>query len=117
MHEFTVAVRKEHPITAGLKAFTHGRDELYQNSLLLPGSEVLATAYSDKAKDPKNTGKDEPVVWVASYGKGRVCENVLGHDVEAMKGEGFQALLIRGVEWAATGDTSYPVPAELKGEK
>lgn len=117
MHEFTVTVRKKHPITDGIKEFKHGRDELYQNSLMLPGSEVLATAYSDKAKDPKNTDKHEPVVWVASYGKGRVCENVLGHDIEAMKGEGFQTLLIRGVEWAATGEASHPVPASLKGGK
>jgi type 1 glutamine amidotransferase len=118
MHEFTVTMRnKEHPITAGLKEFKHGRDELYQNSVMLPDSVVLATAYSDKDKDPKNTGKHEPVVWVATYGKGRVCENVLGHDVEAMKGEGFQALLIRGVEWAATGEVFYKLPAGLKGEK
>ena len=117
MHEFTVTVRKEHPITAGLKEFKHGRDELYQNSLMLPGSEVLATAYSDPTKDPKNTGKHEPVLWVAKYGKGRVVENVLGHDVEAMKGEAFQTLLIRGVEWAATGEVSYPLPAGLKGGK
>jgi uncharacterized protein len=117
MHEFTVTVRKDHPITHGLKEFKHGRDELYQNSLILPGSEVLVTAYSDASKDPKNTGKDEPVVWVANYGTGRVCNIVLGHDVEAMHGAGFQTLMIRAVEWAATGDTSYPVPAELKGEK
>jgi len=117
MHEFTVTARKEHPITAGIKEFKHGRDELYQNSVMLPDSEVLATAYSDKNIDPKNTGKHEPVVWVASYGKGRVVENVLGHDVEAMKSAGFQALLIRGVEWAATGETFYKLPDELKGGK
>jgi type 1 glutamine amidotransferase len=117
MHEFTVSVRKEHPVTRGIKEFKHGRDELYQNSLLTPGSEVLVTAYSDKAKDPKNTDKHEPMVWVSAYGKGRVCNNVLGHDVEAMKSAGFKALLIRCVEWAATGETHYPVPAELKGEK
>ena len=118
MHQFTVTVRKEHPVTRGLKEFKHGRDELYQNSLMLPGSEVLATAYSDRSKDPKNTGKHEPVVWVAKYGKGRVFANVLGHDVEAMKSStGFKALLVRGVEWAATGDASFPLPAELKGGK
>ena len=116
MHEFTVTVRKKHPITEGIHEFKHGRDELYQNSVMLPGNEVLATAYSDKAKDPKNTGKQEPVVWVATYGTGRVCENVLGHDVEAMKGVGFQTLLIRGVEWAATGEVFYPVPASLAGK-
>jgi type 1 glutamine amidotransferase len=112
MHEFTVTVRKpEHPITQGVKDFKHGRDELYQNSLILPGSEVLVTAYSDAAKDPKNTGKDEPMVWVATYGKGRVCNNALGHDVEAMKSSaGFQVLLVRGVEWAAFGEAFTTAP-------
>jgi type 1 glutamine amidotransferase len=116
MHEFTVTVRKQHPITEGIMEFKHGRDELYQNSLMLPGSQVLVTAYSDSAIDPKNTGKHEPMVWVAMYGKGRVCANVMGHDVEAMQGEGFQTLLIRGVEWAATGKATWPVPASLKGK-
>ena len=48
---------------------------------MLPGSVVLATAYSDPNK-PRGTGKDEPVIWVNTYGKGRVYDNVLGHDVE-----------------------------------
>jgi type 1 glutamine amidotransferase len=102
-HVFTVTIRKaDHPITKGMPAeFTHANDELYQNSVMLPGSVVLATAFSDNSSDAKNSGKDEPVVWVARYGKGRVCENVLGHDVAAMKSDGFQKLLIRGVEWCA----------------
>jgi type 1 glutamine amidotransferase len=104
MHVFKLTPRKKHPITEGMEELDHGRDELYQNSVMLPGSEVLVTAFSDKKKDPKNTDKHEPIVWVAKYGKGRVVNNVLGHDVEAMKGsKGFQTLLIRGVEWAATG--------------
>jgi uncharacterized protein len=115
-HVFTVTVRKpDHPITKGMPAeFVHSNDELYQNSVMFPDSVVLATAYSDPAKDPKNTGKHEPVVWVATYGKGRVCENVLGHDVDAMQDLGFQTLLIRGAEWAATGEVRSPVPAGLK---
>src|SRR5262245_8362332 len=48
MHEFTVSARKEHPITKGISEFKHGRDELYQNSVILPGSTVLATALSVK---------------------------------------------------------------------
>ncbi len=116
-HQFTVTVRKEHPITAGIKEFRHNVDELYQNSVMLPGSETLATAYSDKSLDPKNTGRDEPVVWVNHYGQGRVVENVLGHDVNAMKDPYFQVLLIRGVEWAATGKATYPLPDGLKSEK
>ncbi|MCS7017096.1 MAG: ThuA domain-containing protein [Gemmatales bacterium] len=109
MHVFVVTVRKEHPITRGIKEFTHGRDELYQNSVIPPGVEILATAYSDKNKDPKNTGLHEPMIWVGHYGKGRVYHNVLGHDVEAMKSSRqFQILFIRGVEWAATGEAYYP---------
>jgi hypothetical protein len=27
---------------------------------------------------------------------------------------GFQTLLIRGVEWAATGEAHYSVPSELR---
>ena len=116
MHQFPVTRRnKEHPIGKDLPEFSHGRDELYQNSLIPPGSEVLYTAHSVKEKDPKNTGKHEPVVWVSTYGKGRVYHNSLGHDVEAMKSStGFAVLLIRGVEWAATGKVSCPVPAKDK---
>ncbi len=115
-HVFTVTVRKaDHPITRGMPAeFVHSNDELYQNSVMFPDSVVLATAYSDASKDPKNTGKHEPVVWVAHYGKGRVCENVLGHDVAAMQDQGFQTLLVRGVEWAATGEVRSPLPQRPK---
>ena len=31
--------------------------------MMVPGSDVLATAYSDPDK-PRGTGKDEPVIWV-----------------------------------------------------
>src|SRR5262249_2238828 len=116
-HEFNVTIRKaDHPITKGMPAeFAHSNDELYANSVMFPDSMVLATAFSDKKLDPKNTDKHEPVVWVASYGKGSVCENVLGHDVAAMKGSiGFQTLLIRCVEWAATGDVKTAAPDNLK---
>ncbi len=114
-HVFTVTTRNfDHPITKGMPTeFKHSLDELYQNSVMFPESTVLCTAYSDKSIDPKNTGKQEPIVWVATYGKGRVCENVLGHDLEAMQGSGFQTLMIRCVEWTATGKVQSPVPAEL----
>jgi type 1 glutamine amidotransferase len=113
MHEFAVRAVAEHPITGGITEFRHGRDELYQNSLVPENSQVLVTAYSDPTVDPKNTGKDEPMVWVASFGKGRVCQNALGHDVEAMQSLGFQTLMIRCVEWAATGEVFYAVPEGL----
>lgn len=117
-HEYDVTVIKDvdHPITKGLAGtYPHSNDELYQNSLVPEGAQVLATAWSEPSKDPKNTGKHEPMVWVTTYGKGRVYHNALGHDVPAMENSPvFQALLVRGVEWAATGDAKSKPPAELK---
>jgi type 1 glutamine amidotransferase len=109
-HEFTVKTTAEkHPISDGLpSSFNHVIDELYANSLMVPGNVVLATAFSDPAK-PKGTGKDEPVIWVNQYGKGRVYVNALGHDTNAMSDPAFQAWMVRGIEWAANGDVDSSV--------
>jgi uncharacterized protein len=112
MHNFTVKTTTEkHPISDGLaSSFDHEVDELYANSLMVPGNVVLATAFSDPAKpDVKGTGKDEPVVWVNQYGKGRVYVNALGHDTKAMSDPAFQTWMVRGIEWAATGEVDPSV--------
>ncbi|WP_435017810.1 ThuA domain-containing protein [Tundrisphaera sp. TA3] len=110
-HAFAVKkTAAEHPISAGAPAeFAHVKDELYQNCMVTPGSTVLATAYSDPAK-PKGTGKDEAVIWVNAYGKGRIFENVLGHDAATLLDPGVQTWNRRGLVWAATGD----VPSDIK---
>lgn len=95
--EFTVKIKdKKHPITQGLEDFKTA-DELYAKLSGDSKIEVLATAYSDWSK------KTEPIVFVKSYGKGRVVHNVLGHGLPSKKNASYQALLRRGVEWAATG--------------
>ncbi len=106
-HEFSVKPTDvKHPITEGLPSqFDHVKDELYQNSMLTPGSVVLLRAYSDPNK-PRGTGKDEAVAWVNQYGEGRVFNCVLGHDAAAMSDPNFQVLMRHGVEWAATGKVS-----------
>lgn len=103
-HEFTVKKTPvDHPISKGLPAeFKHVKDELYSASMRTRGSLVLATAYCDPTK-PQGTGMDEAVVWVNQYGKGRVFECVLGHDVPALKDRHVAEWLRRGTEWAATG--------------
>ncbi len=106
-HVFTVKTTDaKHPISEGMpSSFTHAKDELYQNSVMVPGSIVLATAYSDP-KLPRGTGKDEAAVWVNQYGEGRVFNTVLGHDAAALNDPNVQAWIKRGVEWAATGKVS-----------
>jgi len=89
-------VDKEHPITKGLTDFTTN-DELYAK---LQGSEdihVLIQADSDWSK------KTEPLIFVKSYGQGRVVHNAYGHDGKALKTPSVQKIIIRGTEWAATG--------------
>jgi type 1 glutamine amidotransferase len=127
-HAFAVRTRQAgHPIMQGLPdVWMHGKDELY-HGMRGPAKnmDVLCTAYS--AKDQWGSGDHEPMLWTTGYGKGRVVTSVLGHrfyderkesnPVECENGDdavhcvGYQTLLSRSVEWAATNQVTLPVPA------
>jgi hypothetical protein len=101
-HSFKVRVDKaDHPVLKGQAEFIQG-DELWNAPGVAEGCEVLASSFSDPAK-AKGTGQWEPAVVAASYGQGRCLATLLGHDAGDMKSPEFQRLLLRGVEWAATG--------------
>jgi len=116
-HEFTVVTRDvDHPVMRGLpREWMHTKDELYhgQRGPAL-NMQILATAYSDKATG--GTGAHEPMIWVIPFGKGRVFTTVLGHvngggtDITSLRCHGFQAIMTRGCEWAATGKVTLPAP-------
>ncbi len=118
-HPFLVINRDtEHPVTRGLpEKWMHSEDELY--SWLRGPAEninVLSTAYSDSTKG--GSGREEPVLFTISYGKGRVFHTVLGHcgkgdDAPAMHGAGFITTFQRGAEWAATGNVTLAIPDNL----
>ncbi|MBM4031849.1 MAG: ThuA domain-containing protein [Planctomycetes bacterium] len=117
-HEFEVKITdKDHPITRGLEDFRLW-DELYHRLVHMHNApyRVLATAYS--APETGGTGNDEPMMTVQQYGKGRIYHHVMGHvwpgDPAQHKGCSmmtfenamFQKSLLRGCEWAATGQVT-----------
>jgi type 1 glutamine amidotransferase len=113
-HAFVVETRApQHPIMEGLPSkWLHNKDELYDR-LRGPGvhMEVLATAYSDKAKG--GSGYNEPMLMTITFGQGRIFHTTLGHSPEAMKCAGFITTLQRGAEWAATGKVTQKVPEDF----
>ena len=119
-HKYLIETRHaEHPIMKGLPAkWMHTKDELYQE-LRGPAKnlDILATAYADTTWG--GTGRDEPVLFTITYGKGRIFHTVLGHvgkntsGYPAIRCAGFITTLKRGAEWAACGQVTQKVPSEF----
>ncbi|MCX6910687.1 MAG: PmoA family protein [Verrucomicrobia bacterium] len=96
--EFTVKFADtSHPVTRGLEPFKT-TDELWMKPGIHPAAKVLAT------------GDDQPLAVTTAFGKGRGFALLLGHNAAFMATPGFQALLCRGAEWAATGEVTLAAP-------
>ncbi len=112
--EYQVQVRNaDHPITKGMpKLWMHTKDELY-NSLRGPAEnmEVLATAYA--SKENKGTGRHEPALMTLTYGKGRIFHTIMGHIDYSVECVGFMTTMLRGAEWAATGEVTQEIPKDF----
>lgn len=92
---FTVRITDTaHPITRGMQDF-EADDELYTCLIGERPLNVLAVARS------KVTGKDHPMAMAFDYGKGRVFNTPLGHDVRAIQIPEVAELIRRGCVWAA----------------
>ncbi len=101
----------EHPITKGLSGF-YIFDELWIEAEKNSKFKILGSAINKEALE-KGYEKQSAIL-ISEYGKGRIFHTLLGHDVKAMRNTGFQTLLLRGTEWAATSKVSIPIPFELK---
>ena len=114
-HEFVVQVfNPEHPICNGLPdRWLHSSDQLSHGQRgPAKNMEILTYAYSRDSK------QNEVLEWVVPFGKGRVFTTMLGHIWSgaaniSVRCAGFQTTFIRGVEWAATGAVTYPVPEQF----
>ncbi len=114
--EFVVTMRdRTHPITQGLPDFwMHTKDECYSH-LRGPAENMTILATAADTPELKAAGRNEPVLMVLSYGKGRVFHTTLGHDDYSFESVGFITTFLRGAEWAATGKVTQKIPADFPG--
>lgn len=116
-HIFPITLRiKDHPITDGMpEVWLTNTDECYaQLRGPAEGLTVLATGKDVSGKAP--TDRHEPALMVVDYGEGRVFHTTLGHDDYSMESVGFIISFLRGVEWAATGQVTLPIPDDFPTE-
>ena len=116
-HAFDVEITdRDHPITRDMPDMVAHPDELYHRLVHMHDTpyRVLATAFSDP--ETGGTGNHEPMIIVKDYGKGRIFHTPLGHvwtGSESNKvshhNPAFRDLIVRGTEWAATGDVTPTV--------
>ena len=122
----------EDPIMKDVDDFMIVLDDLFAGVKEAPGEkEVLGGIYDDiklYQKDwwpPKHhpvhipDGKLEnlpgintmqPVIWKNYYGKGRVFGCSIGHGIDTYRRLNYVTVLVRGAEWAATGEVTLEKP-------
>ena len=103
MQSFTVNIAdKTHPVTRGMTDFETFDEPWQKIANRNPNRHVLLTGVV--SKENKGSGEPEAFAFVTELGKGRCFNLVLGHDAKALNNGGCKVLILRGAEWAATGD-------------
>jgi uncharacterized protein len=115
--DFQIHVRDtHHPITEGMPAVWMHPSEQLTHGQHGPAQGLTILTYARSPVSHQN----EPMDWVRRYGKGRVYTTMLGHTWAGepnpnLECVGFQTLLSRGVQWAATGAVTIPIPPNFPG--
>jgi len=88
-------VAPEHPVMKGFPAeWLNKKDELYKNDKLWENFVPLAKAFGE------DTQKDHYLVWVNTYGSGKIFGTTMGHGNETMSDPIFLDLVARGLLWS-----------------
>lgn len=93
--------RESHPLVDGLTSYPVNTEQYYVH--VDPLSEVLAV--TDLVDDPDVPGGADagiamPVVWIRSWGEGRVFVSTLGHKLDDFDVPQTDETIVRGLLWA-----------------
>jgi len=95
-----VADRADHPVLAGVEAFTITTEQYYLH--VDPGIDVLAvTDFVADPAYPDLAGVVMPVTWTRHWGRGRVFVTAIGHSVADLEVPQVDAMIRAGMAWAA----------------
>ena len=119
-HPFVVTNRvPDHPVLQGMPIeWMHAKDELYHH-LRGPAQNVTVLASSFSEEKERGSGRNEPVLYETTFGKGRALVCTMGHhwlgdtESDSLQCVGFQTILARGVEYLATEKVTLPLPAAM----
>jgi type 1 glutamine amidotransferase len=109
-------LKPDHPIMKGLTPI-QSWDETYvhrkhnSNRIVLaerryPGTNSMAA----NGGNPGDQDSAEPYTWVREHGNGRMFYTAWGHDQRTWNNAEFQALLERGIRWAAENSPNQKKP-------
>jgi len=132
-------VEPRHAITDGISArWTVTGDDILTGVEIADGAQVLLTTYDDLASyesapiwpmshypvaiPPEGIAAlpgintHQPIAWINEYGAGRSFTITIGHDIDTFRRIEFIRMFPRGVEWAATGETTLDGP-DRRGDR
>ncbi len=102
-----INIAPKHPVMIGFPdKWLDKADELYKNEVLYENFVPLAKAYGEDTK------KDHNLIWVNTYGKGKVFGTTMGHNNATMEDPIYLDLVTRGLLWACgkLDDSGKPKP-------
>jgi type 1 glutamine amidotransferase len=101
----------DHPIMKGFpEKWVTGNEELYWIEKVWPGTTVLAQAKAEE------NGKDNAIVWVHTFGKGKVFGTTVAHNNKTMSDTVYLDMFTRGLLWACDKLTEDGKPMEGYGK-
>jgi type 1 glutamine amidotransferase len=97
-YEITI-VDREHPVTVDVESFQIASEQYYMH--LDPDVHVLASSTFSGEHWPWIDGVVMPAAYVRTWGAGRVFYSSPGHNPEELEIPGAEALVRKGLAWAA----------------